>query len=137
MKKILACLLLVLPVFAIAQEKNKAEKPQFIYEEVDGDIEIRTVDKVFARNYNAGIAHYNKGVELIQQMNADAGTEQHIKQQDEVIKAFERSLLFLQQCYEIDDQHKNTLVALSGIYFALNEVEKSKELQAKIEALKE
>ena len=43
----------------------------------------------------------------------------------------------MQRAYELDPKRKETVLGLAGIYFSLNEMEKSQQLQEELELLKE
>ena len=84
-------------------------------------------------NYNLGITYYNKGVELI---NNDSVFEKDIFEFDQLLNVcaglFQRALPYVLKANQLDAKNYNTLKALEGIYYNLNEQEKLAQVQARI-----
>ena len=84
-------------------------------------------------NYNLGITYYNKGVELI---NDDSVFEKDIFEFDQLLNVcaglFQKALPHVQKAYQLNPDNYNTLKALEGIYYNLNEREKFAQIQAKL-----
>ena len=87
-------------------------------------------------NYNLGITYYNKGVELI---NDEGVFEKDIFEFDQLLNVcaglFQKALPHVLKAHQLDPQNYNTLKALEGIYYNLNEREKFAQVQAKISAI--
>ena len=87
-------------------------------------------------NYNLGITYYNKGVELI---NNEEVFEKDIFEFDQLLNAsaglFQKALPFVLKANQIDRQNYNTLKALEGIYYSLNDQEGLSQVQTKLNAL--
>ena len=87
-------------------------------------------------NYNLGITYYNKGVELI---NNDEVFEKDIFEFDQLLNVstglFQKALPFVLKASQIDRENYNTLKALEGIYYSLNEQEKLAQVQDQISSL--
>ncbi len=86
-------------------------------------------------NYNMGILYYNQAVNLINQSDYDLDIVALNDVQDNSINLFKASLPFMEKAYSLDPNKKETLLGLSGIYFSLNEKEKSNEFKQKLEQI--
>lgn len=86
-------------------------------------------------NYNMGILYYNQAVNLINQSDYDIDIVALSDIQDNSIKLFKESLPFMEKAYSLDPRRKETLLGLSGIYFSLNEFEKSNMFKQKLEEI--
>lgn len=86
-------------------------------------------------NYNLGILFYNQAVDLIKQQDYDLDLVTLSDVQDNSILLFKESLPFMEKAYSLNPKKKETLVGLSGIYFSLNEKEKSDMFKQKLEEI--
>jgi hypothetical protein len=86
-------------------------------------------------NYNMGILYYNQAVNLINQSDYDLDIVALNDIQDNSINLFKESLPFMEKAYSLDPRRKETLLGLSGIYFSLNEFEKSNMFKQKLEEI--
>jgi tetratricopeptide (TPR) repeat protein len=86
-------------------------------------------------NYNMGILYYNQAVNLINQSDYDLDIVALNDVQDNSINLFKESLPFMEKAYSLDPRRKETLLGLSGIYFSLNEFEKSNMFKQKLEEI--
>ncbi len=84
-------------------------------------------------NYNMGLLFYNQAVNIINEMDYDVDIFTLSNTQDNTIVLFKQSLPYMEKAYELDPGRKETLIGLSGIYFSLNEEEKYKFFQNKIQ----
>jgi tetratricopeptide (TPR) repeat protein len=89
----------------------------------------------FSANYNLGILYYNQAVNIINEMDYDVDIFELSNTQDNTIQLFKKSLPYMERAYKLDPNKKETLIGLSGIYFSLNEEDKSKAFKAKADAL--
>ncbi len=87
-------------------------------------------------NYNIGILYYNKAVNIINRTEYDIDLIALSDIQDVSITLFHQSLPYMQTALELEPDNENTLIGLSGIYFALNEIEKSNEIKKRLEEIK-
>lgn len=87
-------------------------------------------------NYNLGITYYNKGVELI---NDESIFEKDIFEFDRLLNVcaglFQKALPYVLKAHQLDSKNYNTLKALEGIYYNLNEQEKFAQVQAKLSTI--
>lgn len=86
-------------------------------------------------NYNMGILFYNQGVDIVNNMDYSLDLEQLNEVQDNIIVLFKKSLPFMLKAYELDPKRRETLIGLQGIYFSLNDIEKSDYYKKELEAI--
>ncbi|MFT7084516.1 MAG: TPR repeat protein [Vicingaceae bacterium] len=89
----------------------------------------------FSGNYNLGIIYYNKGVEIVKKMDYGLDLDGLTKMQDELFDIFRTSLPYMKKAYDLDPRRRETLIGLEGIYFSMNDVEKSELFKKKIQEL--
>jgi hypothetical protein len=87
-------------------------------------------------NYNMGILYYDQAVYLINNSDFETSIVSLNGIQDNSIQLFKQSLPFAERAYELDPKREETLQELSGIYFGLNDYDKSKLFQEKLDELK-
>jgi tetratricopeptide (TPR) repeat protein len=87
-------------------------------------------------NYNLGILYYNQAVNLIKSQPYDADLEVLDRVQDQSVKLFKASLPFMEKAYSLDPKRVDALEGLSGIYFGLNEPEKSNIYRQRLQDIK-
>lgn len=56
--------------------------------------------------------------------------------QDHSVELFKQSLPFAERAYGIEPKREETLIVLSGIYYSLNEFQKSKDYQKMLDDLR-
>lgn len=86
-------------------------------------------------NYNMGILYYNQGVEIVNNMDYSLDLAQLNEVQDRIIVLFKKSLPFMLKAYELEPTRRETLTGLQGIYFSLNDIEKSERYKKELEQL--
>jgi hypothetical protein len=89
----------------------------------------------FGANKNLGILYYNLGVNLIKKMDYDVPLEELSNYQDQSIKYFKQALPFMLKAHQIAPMDKTGVEGLQGIYYQLNDFDKSNEYKKKLEAL--
>lgn len=116
-------------------EANKT-KVEFLSLAKDSYNKILAMDpNHIGANYNMGILYYNQAVNLISQSDYDLDIVALNDIQDNSINLFKESLPFMEKAYELGPKRRETLLALSGIYFSLNEFEKSNMYKQKLEEI--
>jgi hypothetical protein len=91
--------------------------------------------------YSMGALYYNKAAEKTQILLtlADdytaAGLKKYQEMQKEINAVFELALPYFLEADKINNQDKNTMIALKEIYARLNQLDKSNEYKEKLEAL--
>ena len=55
--------------------------------------------------------------------------------QDQLFDIFRTSLPFMKKAYDLNPKRRETMIGLEGIYFSMNDVEKSELFKKKIEDL--
>jgi tetratricopeptide (TPR) repeat protein len=116
------------------QDRNKNvdyfEKIRMIYEEV-----LMGNPSHSSANYNLGILYYNKAVFMINDMGYDVDIFELMEIQNQTVDIFKKSLPYMEKAYQLDPEKKETLKGLEGIYFSLNDFEKSNEFKLKLQSL--
>lgn len=118
-------------------DTNTAEREEHFQKRVDIYEKILKLEpNNLLANYNLGITYYNKGVELI---NDESVFEKDIFEFDQLLNVcaglFQRALPYVLKANQLDSKNYNTLKALEGIYYNLNEREKFSQVQARISSL--
>ena len=115
----------------VAQREEHFRKRVEVYEQV-----LKQEPNNLLANYNLGITYYNKGVELI---NDDSVFEKDIFEFDQLLNVcaglFQRALPYVLKANQLDAKNYNTLKALEGIYYNLNERDKFAQIQAQISSI--
>lgn len=114
------------------RESNKAfyDKTQEAYKHV-----LQIDSNNLSANYNIAILFYNEGVNIIKNLDYDLDLITLELIQDEVVQLFQKALPYAVKAYDLNPKRKETLIMLSGIYFSLNEMEKSQEIQKQLDEL--
>lgn len=89
----------------------------------------------FGANYNLGIIYYNQGVEIVKKMDYGLDLMELTMMQDKLFDIFRTSLPYMKKAYDLNPKRRETLIGLEGIYFSMNDVEKSELFKKKIEEL--
>jgi tetratricopeptide (TPR) repeat protein len=118
-------------------ESDRKGKLQFLALAKNEYNKVLTIDpNNIHANYNMGILYYNQAVNLINQSDYDLDIVALNDVQDNSIKLFKESLPFMEKAYSLDPNNRETLLGLSGIYFSLNEKEKSDMYKKKLDEIK-
>lgn len=86
-------------------------------------------------NYNLGIHYYNQGVNIIENIDYNDDFEKIMQLQIDVVELFNSALPYMLRAHLLDPSRKDSIRGLSGIYYGLNNLEKSEEYQKKLEEL--
>ena len=86
-------------------------------------------------NKNMAILYYNMGVNIIKKMDYDVDLEHLYTLQDEASKLFKQAEPFMSKAYQLSPKDKTIVEGLQGIYYQLNDTEKSNEYKKKLEEL--
>jgi tetratricopeptide (TPR) repeat protein len=123
-------------VFTSIYEKDRVANKDFFNKinNLYNEVLVIDPDNVSA-NYNMGIMYYNKAVNIINEMDYDVDIFALMEIQEETANIFKESLPYMEKAYSLNPQKKETLKGLEGIYFSLNEFEKSNEIKARLESL--
>lgn len=89
----------------------------------------------YTANYNMGILFYNEAVNIIKGLDYDLDLITLELIQEETVDLFKKALPFMLKARDLNPKRKETLIGLSGIYFSLNELEKSEEIENEIKLL--
>ncbi len=128
--------LAIASVYTKIFEGDRQSKSEFLNLAKQSYNKILDVDpNNISANYNMGILYYNQAVNLINQSDYDIDIVALSDIQDNSIKLFKESLPFMEKAYSLDPRRRETLLGLSGIYFSLNEFEKSNMFKLKLEEI--
>ncbi len=115
------------------EDKEKySQKVTEVYKEV-----LSLDSNNISANYNLAIHFYNQGVNIIENMDYDTDFETLFAIQAQVMELFGAALPYMKKAYQLNPKRKETLVGLSGIYFGLNDIEKSEYYQEELKKLQE
>ena len=118
--------------------KNNKSKPEFLNLTKVTYNRVLTIDpNNISANYNMGILYYNQAVDLINQSDYDLDIVALSDIQDNSITLFKQSLPFMEKAYSFDPNRKETLLGLSGIYFSLNEFDKSNLIKQRLKEIEQ
>lgn len=89
----------------------------------------------YGANYNLATLFYNRGVHNIQELDVENDIPS-IQQIQEVSKElFLEALPYMQKAHEMRPDRRETLLGLEGIYYSLQDDDRSEEYRLKFEAL--
>lgn len=87
-------------------------------------------------NYHMGILYYNQAVNLIKTKDYDLDLSMLDIVQDQSVKLFKDALPFMETANKLDPKREDALEGLSGIWFGLNETEKSNIYRQRLQDVK-
>ncbi|MEN8117489.1 MAG: tetratricopeptide repeat protein [Bacteroidota bacterium] len=113
-----------------------------LYEKIgDEENAVKTYDKAievdgkfFNAYYNLGALYYNKGVQQVEAANAVPPND-NAKYQEELKKAdvwFEKSLPYMENCYELNPEDISTLESLKNLYYRKKDMDKYNAILEKL-----
>ncbi len=85
--------------------------------------------------YNLCMLYYNQGVSVINDMSDETDIIDIDDVQGRALVYFKQALPYALKAYELNPKRRETLVALSGIYFSLHEEEKEAKIKAELDLL--
>lgn len=86
-------------------------------------------------NKNYALLYYNMGVNIIKKMDYDVDLEQLYTLQEQATKLFKQAEPFMLKAHEVSPKDKTIVEGLQGIYYQLNDTEKSNEYKKKLDEL--
>ncbi len=123
-------------VYSQIYEKDRKQKTDYMNLAKETYLKVLNIDaNNYRANYNMGILYYNQAVNLINQSDYDIDIIALNDIQDNSIKLFKDALPFMEKANEIEPKRRETLLGLSGIYFSLNEKEKSDLYKQKLQEI--
>ena len=118
-------------------ETDKRANEAFFIKAKDAYEKVLNIDPLeLSANYNIGILYYNKAVDIINGSDYDIDLVALDDIQDTSIVLFKNSLPYMETAYKLQPENENTLIGLSGIYFGLNELEKSNKIKEELNSIK-
>ncbi len=115
-----------------SNSEERMEKVLNLYNEV-----LAVDSNNVSANYNMGILYYNRGVEIVNNMDYSADLVDLNKIQEEIYTLLRKSLPYMKKAYDLNPNRKETLIGLQGIYYSLNDTDKSESFKKKLEKIKE
>lgn len=89
----------------------------------------------FLANYNLGVAYYNQAVPLLNDQALELSITEFNTRLEYISKLIAEAKPYIEKASQLSPQNVNSLKALSGIYFFLNDREKFQQTQNKIKLL--
>lgn len=130
-------LLALASVYTMIFEGDKKGKLDFLALAKETYNKVLAIDpNNITANFNMGILYYTQAINLINQLDYAVDLRVLNDAQDNSLSLFRESLPFMEKAYLLDPSRKETLYGLSGIYFSLNDIEKSNEFKQKLEEIK-
>ena len=86
-------------------------------------------------NKNMAVLYYNMGVNIIKKMDYDVDLEELYKLQEEATKLFKNAEPYMTKAYNLSPGDRTILEGMQGIYYQLNDADKSNEFKKKLEDL--
>ncbi len=86
-------------------------------------------------NKNMAVLYYNMGVNIIKKMDYDVDLEELYKLQEEATKLFKHAEPYMTKAYNLSPGDRTILEGMQGIYYQLNDADKSNEFKKKLEDL--
>ena len=124
-------------VYMELYEADRGKNESFLQKTKDAyNLVLKLDPKNLSANYNMGVLFYNQAVNIILELEYDTDMIALSEIQDNCVKLFRESLPYMERALELDPNNINTLKGLSGIYYSLNEIEKSEEIKKTIEKKK-
>jgi hypothetical protein len=124
-------------VYMTLYDSNKKKNAKFFDLERDTYLGVLKLDpNNYTANYNIGLLFWNKGVDIIYNVDYDDSLTNIFDTEDKSIELFKQSLPFATKAYEIEPKREETLIVLSGIYYSLNDFEKSKAYKDMLDNLR-
>jgi tetratricopeptide (TPR) repeat protein len=123
-------------LYTSVYEKDKVKNDNYFNLTRDVYLQVLQYEpENISANYNLGILYYNKAVNIINEMDYDIDIFALMEMQDVTVEIFMQSLPYMEKAYSLDPKKMETLKGLEGIYFSLNEFDKSKEIKNQLEQL--
>lgn len=116
---------------------DKKSNVEFFDSTRNAYMRVLTIDpNNYSANYNLGVLYWNKGVDLMYDIDYDDSLGMVFDVQDRSVELFKQSLPFAEKAYEMEPKREETLIVLSGIYYSLNEFEKSDKYKEMLDNLR-
>jgi tetratricopeptide (TPR) repeat protein len=114
----------------LARQESTFNRRKTIYQRV-----LTLQPDNFTANYNLGIILYNRSIDLVKSQNFDVDAIKLHSILEKTTAFFKEALPYMNKANQLAPNDKNTMMALEGIYYNLNEKEKSAQMRVKIDSL--
>ncbi len=123
-------------VYSTIYDKDRTKNEAYLDKAIEAYQEVLQRDSNnYNANYNSGVLYYNQGVNKIKNLDPEAPIPIIVGTQDECVVLFKKALPYMLKAYELNPKRREVLIGLSGIYFSLNEVDRSKYYNKLLEEL--
>lgn len=123
-------------VYTVLYDSDREENAAFFNKAIEAYIDVLQLDSNdYNANYNTGVLYYNKGVNNIKNLDPEAPIPIIVGTQDECVVLFKKALPYMLKAYDLNPKRREVLIGLSGIYFSLNEIDKSNHYNKLLEEL--
>lgn len=109
-------------------EVGEEEKAIEMYKEVADAREDE-----FDANYNLGAMLFNKGAQINNKALDVEDDEKADELQEEAREYFKDAKPYLEKAHELDNEHRHTMISLRAVYFQLNEGDKGRQIDNRLE----
>lgn len=118
--------------FALGTLHEKMENEEKAIETYSKAIEVD--EKFFNAYYNLGALYYNKGVKQIEIANTvpPNDNERYVAETKKADIWWEKSLPYMEKCYEINPEDKITMESLKNLYYRMKQMDKYNEMLEKL-----
>lgn len=123
--------------YTMLSSKDSSNKELFLEKVKELYEEVLVLDSNnVSANYNMGILYYNKGADMVNNMDYSLDLEELNRIQEELYVIFKKSLPYMKRAYDLNPNKEETLIGLQGIYYSMNDMEKSEAYKKELEELK-
>jgi len=133
MNKTIILALLLTPFFSYSQADKVYDKATHQYTTLENP---NSSENEYKQNFSAGIAYYNRAVTAIKNTDYETDVLTINKINENCKELFNTALPYLEKCYTEKPTDKNTLVALSGIYFSMDDMKQHNKMEKELAELK-
>ncbi len=125
-------------IYSKKYENDKKQYAEYWQKALDMYQSVLDIDSNnYLSNYNIGILYYNKGVDIILSLDPTTDLEQLMDMEEQTVILFQKSLPYMLKAHRLNSTKKETIIGLAGIYYNLNEKEKSEFYNSLLENIEE
>ena len=133
-KTTILALIFTLPLFTLAQNAPVNNEGALTYDLINDQVP-EAVAAEYKSTYAEGIAFYNRGVYSLQRLDMETLNRDDLeKVHSSCIDMFKRAKPALESSCEQFPNDRKIIQALSGVYFALDDMDKHKQMKALLAA---
>lgn len=123
-------------IYSVLYDEDREKNAAYFDKAIEAYGVVLAIDSNdYNANYNTAVLFYNKGVNKIKALDPESPIPIIVSTQDECVVLFKKALPYMLKAYELNPKRREVLIGLSGIYFSLNEIEKSNYYSKLLEEL--